>query len=210
MGCHGEQETKPREVYGRESPVKVPGLEQMTKPNCATEVSAGGAGAKSSYKALGAGDTDKASNEEHWGQGAALPHPDEAPNDEHREWVAKSSGEKVPGKDTAGKGTTGAEVNGRERPVEVPGLEQMTKPNCATEVSAGEAGAKSSHKVLGAGDTDEATDEEHRGPGAALPHPDEAPNGEHREWVAKSSGEKVPGKDTAGKGTTGAEVIGRE
>merc|ERR1711888_6729 len=131
MGCNGEQETKPREVYGRESPVKVPGLEQMTKPNCATEVSTGEAGARSSYKAkVGDGDTDEATDEEHRGQGAALPHPDEAPNDEHREWVAKSSGEKVPGRDTAGKGTTGTEVIGRERPVEVPGWEQMTKPSC--------------------------------------------------------------------------------
>ena len=68
----------------------------------------------------GAGTTDEASDEEHWGQGAALPHPDEAPNDEQREWVAQSSGEKVPGKDTTGKGTTGAEVYGRERPVAVP------------------------------------------------------------------------------------------
>merc|ERR1712030_109839 len=88
-------------------------------------------------------------------------------SDPHRGWVKKSSCEKVPG-----KGTTGAEVSGRERPVEAPNGEKETKPSCATPDCAGDAGARSSYKVkVGAGDTDEASDEEHQGPETALPHP---------------------------------------
>ena len=127
--------------------------------------------------------TDEAADvsSEHWGR-EAEPNGDQVAGLE-----AKYSREKVPGKDT-----TGAEVSGRESPVKVPNGEQETKP--------------SGEKVPGKGDTDEATDEEHRGPGAALPHPsDILMSDPHRGWVTKSSREKVPGK-----GTTGAKVSGRE
>merc|ERR1712055_240773 len=38
-------------------------------------------------------------------------------------------------------GSSGAEVSGRECPVEVPDGEQVTKPSCATPVCAGDAGS---------------------------------------------------------------------
>merc|ERR1712055_532066 len=130
-------------------------------------------------KVSGKGGTNEASDEEHRGPVTAALHPsdiimsDPCPadilmSDPQRGWVTKSSREKVPG-----KGTTGAEVSGRERPVEVPNGEKETKPSCATPDCAGDAGTRSSYKEkVGEGDTDEASDEEHRGAvTAAIPHP---------------------------------------
>ena len=123
----------------------------------------------------------------------AAPHPCEAPDEEH--W---------------GKGTTGAEVYGRERPVEVPGLEQMTKPSCATEVSAGEAGSDPAPtEVPGASSPDESLGVKSSGvevPGVGSP--DEALDVglERRALVVAAP----PDEEHWGKGTTGAEVYGRE
>merc|ERR1712030_188274 len=115
--------------------------EQVTKPSCATEVSAGEAGSDPAPTEVpGASSPDeslgvKSSGVEVPGVGS----PDEALDVrlERRVLVVAAP----PDEEHWGKGTTGAEVYGRERPVEVPGLEQMTKPSCVTEVSAGEAGS---------------------------------------------------------------------